>query len=125
MAYPSWWPRRACAGLFGLFYSPPNEPDNRTVALAICAGCPVLPECRTWIATEREPIVDHVIAGMRPREVASWRALPQHVEWRRFHHRPPCGSEKAYTAHLRYGEHCARCTEAHSGRVRFREVAHA
>ena len=42
-------------------------------ALAICAQCPVLDECRAWALTSPDPAIDHVAGGMTPRQRYKWR----------------------------------------------------
>jgi len=37
-------------------------------ALAICAGCPVLVQCRTWAMQDVDPATDHVAGGLTPRQ---------------------------------------------------------
>jgi WhiB family transcriptional regulator, redox-sensing transcriptional regulator len=55
----AWTTDAACAGHTDLFFAPSGErPEARVAregaARAICAGCPVLRECRDWAREHRE-----------------------------------------------------------------------
>jgi hypothetical protein len=76
----------------------------REVLAPICAVCPVLDECRNFVARTALPVTEHFIAGMTPAQASRFRHGRDNREWRRFHHRPPCGTRAAYTLHLEYGE---------------------
>ena len=62
--------RAACAGASALFEpSPMSEPQQhrfrrRAAALALCDECPLLPDCRRWLASEpRTRWVGWTVAG--------------------------------------------------------------
>jgi WhiB family transcriptional regulator, redox-sensing transcriptional regulator len=54
-----WMADCACSGLTHLFFPPPFEREARRLlreaaARQICAGCPVIDECRTWAINNGE-----------------------------------------------------------------------
>jgi WhiB family redox-sensing transcriptional regulator len=119
---PDWWSRAACRGRtdeFCLFLpSRPSSADRNRMqaALAVCAACPVIDECRqAAIAMPDEArIFGSVVGGLTPGELNALR---------RAHHdarpRPACGSQRAYIAHLANTEHCRICLDAHAERVSY------
>ena len=50
-----------------------NDRKMEAEALAICADCPVLQQCRSWALTSPDPAIDHVAGGMTPRQRYKWR----------------------------------------------------
>lgn len=78
VAYPDpWEARAACLDLFDLFHAPdtghPIPParhqERETRALAVCATCPVRPECLDAYLTEEEGI----FGGTTPEQRAQLR----------------------------------------------------
>ncbi|HWL37497.1 MAG TPA: WhiB family transcriptional regulator [Frankiaceae bacterium] len=65
--YRTWVRRAACTGLSDTF----EQPGRTTEALAVCARCPVLAECREWA-------LHHAVAG-----VAGGLTATARQSWRR------------------------------------------
>lgn len=111
----NWRNRAACKGAGDVFLLPMTHGKlviNRKAAAAqaICRECPVLLECRSWLAefwaeNGSDPTPWHVVAGMTPDE-----RLAQ--KWST--HRPGrCGSMHGYWDHQQRKElPCGPCREA-------------
>lgn len=67
--YRSWIRQAACSGRSDIF----EQPGRATAALAVCARCPVLGDCRQWA-------LHHAVAGVAGGLTAHSRRL-----WRRQH----------------------------------------
>jgi DNA-binding NarL/FixJ family response regulator len=64
--YSSWVQRARCVGRSAMF----GADDRAEEAVAICARCPVLRQCRAWGLLNA---VDGVAGGMTPDERVAWR----------------------------------------------------
>lgn len=59
---PAWWSGAACRGRTALFYS--DDRGDQADAVAVCAGCAVLDQCRSWVfGSARDPVAGGVCAG--------------------------------------------------------------
>jgi hypothetical protein len=80
---------------------------------AICAGCPTLDRCRTWVLNKPDdPSPVMVVGGMTPGERRRARPPAQPPPERQ--QLAPCGTNSAYQRHRRRGEHCPTCAAAWS-----------
>jgi len=65
--YASWVGRARCAGRSAIF----GDDSRSEEAVALCAACPVLRQCRRWALRNA---VDGVAGGMTPAERTAWRS---------------------------------------------------
>lgn len=96
-----------CAGLDELFV---GETVDARAAKPLCARCPVMEACGQWAIDTKEPA--GIWGGMTPKERRAAAGLPApaaDAEGRDEDGRLPCGSSKAFRAHVRFGEECAVC----------------
>jgi hypothetical protein len=67
----AWCAQAACRGRTSLFYS--EDIFSIRLALAVCKGCPVRPECTAdAMATEAPGLRYGVVAGTTPQQRAGW-----------------------------------------------------
>ena len=108
-----WRARAACRGRSDVFFPAEGRPGQ--AARDVCAGCPVLEECREWAivnVSDVDVVAGSVFAGVSARTIKRWRlqrkgaaGLPA------VNH----GTYGGYFAHRRRGESpCEACREAYN-----------
>jgi len=121
----TWRNRAACLGGGDVFLLPMMGgrlviKRKAAAAQAICAQCPVLIGCRTWVrdywaANGEDPVPWHVAAGMTPAERAE-QAPPRPRGARSVSDPRPvatCGTVAGHERHKRNGEEpCRACRDA-------------
>lgn len=128
----TWQHHAACIGHADvMFIGDRHTADVRrqqriAAAQQICSTCPVINDCRTWILADHGPMVDHVIAGISPDDIATQRQRGRH----RGLNSPAqgCGTNAGYQRHRRTGtDMCDDCRHAHNTHTaaarRFKEPA--
>lgn len=70
-----WTARAACHGRTTLFYA--EDRFSVALALRICAGCPVRPECAADARATEMGVRFGVVAGLTPDERRRWNRVQQ------------------------------------------------
>lgn len=116
----SWHADAACLGAEGQFLIEDQRSAEGRAQIerckAICAGCPVIVQCREWIGLTHWPCDEHVVAGMSPTQVRTYRNRPELRAERKSLAVYRCGTERAYLEHVRRGQTCSICSMRHNQR---------
>lgn len=120
-----WLPLAACRGCDpGLFHGDPGEAAE-VCALEVCAGCPVMAECRLDAFAVERLLPLQYVDGVRGGLTASRRrAMLRNDPLRPARAlQATCGTESGYYRHRAVAEPaCEACTTAHANRARARDA---
>lgn len=113
-----WMDRAACKGLADVMFPPEGLKgaelnDALDQAREICAQCAVRSECLDWALQLPDLIEGGIVAGLSTSQLQAARG-GQLVEVRRANRVARCGTEAAYSAHVRAGENCEFCLDYHA-----------
>lgn len=120
-----WRTHAACKGRGDVMFYEAHDSGAANIATAkakaICDTCPVIDDCRDWIALDpKGPVDQSIVAGLTFNEqVVLRRQRRAERDAAKAAVTPPCGTRRGWERHQERGESCQYCDHwAYTRRLR-------